>query len=224
MKMLNIIGLIGEAGSGKDTVAEYLQEDYNYEILSFTQPIIRALSSMYTVDRLIFTDRDTKDTPMDELFGQTPRRLMQTLGTDWGRDMIDPELWVKLLNDDVEYFMDLSIGAKDPIGIVIPGVRFMNEIMYLDLLDNKYDSIRTMLVRVERPDNPYRLAQEPGKHSSEDLAKLSYRELCERIADELRPYPRVRKMPIVSIINDGNLADLRNETDILIKAAWSGGE
>lgn len=222
--MLNIIGLIGEAGSGKDTVAEYLQEDYNYEILSFTRPIVRALSSMYNVDRLMFTDRDTKDTPMHELFGQMPRRLMQTLGTDWGRDMIDPELWIKLLNDDVEYFMDLSLGAKDPIGIVIPGVRFMNEIMYLDFLDNKDDSIRTMLVKVERPNNPYALAQEPGKHSSEDLARLSYKGLCERIADKLDTFPLVRRMPIVSIINDGNLADLRNETDRFIRGHVMEGE
>lgn len=42
-----ILGLVGEIASGKDTVADYLQEKYGSETISYSQPIRDILDRMY---------------------------------------------------------------------------------------------------------------------------------------------------------------------------------
>jgi hypothetical protein len=37
-----------------------------------------------------------KEVPCDLLCGKTPRHAMQTIGAEWGRDLIGGELWVNL--------------------------------------------------------------------------------------------------------------------------------
>ncbi len=50
--------------------------------------------------------------------GVSPRHMMQTLGTEWGREMINPNIWVTMAHQRV-----LHSGA----GMVIPDVRFDSE-------------------------------------------------------------------------------------------------
>ena len=53
---------------------------------------------------------------IDDSFGVTPRHMMQTLGTEWGRHMIDGDIWVKA-------FARLNAGMC----VIVPDVRFENE-------------------------------------------------------------------------------------------------
>lgn len=48
-----VIGLLGESGSGKDTVANYLQEKYKAKLLRFADPIKETLS--------IFFDKSSRE-------------------------------------------------------------------------------------------------------------------------------------------------------------------
>ncbi len=48
-----IIGLVGETGSGKDTVAEYLRDNYNAKLMRFSDPLKDTLS--------IYFDKLSKD-------------------------------------------------------------------------------------------------------------------------------------------------------------------
>jgi hypothetical protein len=66
-------------------------------------------------------DGDEKETPCELLGGRTPRAAMQSLGTDWGRNMIDPELWLRATMLRVDE--DLAAGKL----VVIDDVRFDNE-------------------------------------------------------------------------------------------------
>ncbi|MER1974148.1 MAG: hypothetical protein ABS880_10320, partial [Psychrobacter alimentarius] len=52
----------------------------------------------------------------DPRFGVTVRYLYQTIGTDWGRDMVHGDIWVKA-------FARLNDGEC----LVVPDVRFENE-------------------------------------------------------------------------------------------------
>jgi hypothetical protein len=38
---------------------------------------------------------DQKEVPCDLLCDASPRRAMQTLGTEWGRKLIHPDIWVR---------------------------------------------------------------------------------------------------------------------------------
>lgn len=112
--MSALIGIAGHKQSGKTTLAEMLCQRLNLPHDSFAAPIRRAVADILgiSVDAL----EVRKETPIKWLGGQTPRHLMQTLGTEWGRQMIDGELWVKAL-----------IQRSGGSGAVVSDVRFPNE-------------------------------------------------------------------------------------------------
>ena len=62
-----------------------------------------------------------KETPSHLLCGATPRRAMQTLGTEWGRNMIGPDVWVRLTMHRVDELL------ASGVNVIIDDVRFDNE-------------------------------------------------------------------------------------------------
>ena len=109
---MQIIGICGKAGSGKDTVAQYLTENYGYQQLSFA----KILKDMLAVAGLGEpANRDDKEKNI-EGFPFSFREAAQTLGTQWGRHL-DKDIWVKL-----------TMRSLKPYGkYVISDVRFENE-------------------------------------------------------------------------------------------------
>lgn len=144
--MVKIVGIIGAAGSGKTLVAEHLVQHYAYTRTRFAAPLKRMLKAgLGLTDEQL--DGHEKMTPIPALNGVTPRQLMQTLGTEWGRRRVDPNLWVKCWKRDA-----LSINGD----VVVDDVRFPNEAAAVKQLGGT-------LWRVYRPG----LAQ--GEHVSEKL-------------------------------------------------------
>jgi hypothetical protein len=146
-----LIGLTGLAGSGKSEAARILIEQFGFERVKFADPLKNMIRRMLAdmghiaedVERMI--EGDLKEVEIPEL-GVTPRRLMVTLGTEWGRDLIRADLWTRLWAARVDQF-DLVI-ADD--------VRFPNEV----------DAIRARggaLWKIDRP------GLVRGDHSSEAL-------------------------------------------------------
>lgn len=89
-----IIGLSGRAGSGKSTVASFLVKKHNFALRKFAGPLKDMFRSIGLTDREI--EGHAKHQPCDLLCGKTPRHAMQTLGTEWGRHLIHPEIWTTL--------------------------------------------------------------------------------------------------------------------------------
>tara|TARA_Y100001973_G_C5196436_1_gene334568 strand:+ start:1109 stop:1690 length:582 start_codon:yes stop_codon:yes gene_type:complete len=122
-----IIGISGKARTGKDTCAKFIvmaahqhkdecSRFYSYE---FARPIKEACRIIFGWDdRHLYGD--LKEV-VDLRFGITPRRAMQTLGTEWGRDMINEEIWIKRAN--VEH--------NQKGNVVISDVRFKNEVKFI---------------------------------------------------------------------------------------------
>lgn len=113
---MKLIGLIGQARVGKDTVADYLCENHLFNRYAFADPMKDMLESVFG-DR--FRDGD-RETPIWWL-GKSPRHLMQTLGTEWGRDCVHPDLWVMLGEQEVK------LAVQKQQNLVISDVRFHNE-------------------------------------------------------------------------------------------------
>jgi hypothetical protein len=118
-----IIGLHGRARAGKDTVADALCRHHGYVKIAFATPIKEMLigAGLCRRDDL---DNSDKEKPLAHL-GVSPRLLMQTLGTDWGRDMIRRDLWI--LRAD-QMFQQYWKFARE---IVFTDVRFANEADYV---------------------------------------------------------------------------------------------
>ena len=109
-----VIGVSGLARSGKDTFAELLTERLpGCCLTSFAEPIRTFVESLVGPDA--FSRKDEIFVPYDS----SPRHMMQTLGTEWGRDLICPNLWVRAARRRLE-----RSGCR--FGIV-SDVRFPNE-------------------------------------------------------------------------------------------------
>ena len=110
-----IIGLTGKKGCGKSSVARILRDNHGFKIMSFAQPIKDMLEAM-GVKREALQDPCLKELELPRL-GKSPRQLMQLLGTEFGRELIHPNIWIYLMEERLK-------GAGN---VVIDDVRFHNE-------------------------------------------------------------------------------------------------
>ena len=132
--MKNIIIALCSDGSqaGKTTVAEYIQRNYQDTVIeSFAAPIkdmVTVLMGHAGLSRAFIGSRfhpACKEEPIPvSAFGPcgSPRRLMQTLGTEWGRCRINPFIWTDILEYKLGYWF--SRGAAI---VVIDDLRFLGE-------------------------------------------------------------------------------------------------
>jgi hypothetical protein len=113
-----VIGVGGLAGAGKDTIADYLVSQHGFSRTSYADPIKYALESMGVEGRYLYREKET----IIPGLGVSARHLMQSLGTDWGRNMIDADFWCRVMTNRVERLRQDGVTR-----IVIPDVRFQNE-------------------------------------------------------------------------------------------------
>lgn len=123
-----IIGLLGYAQSGKDTVAGTLVEKHDFHRVAFADALrdaAYALNPLVTcfldgVNRLQqLVDKVGWDEAKQDL---EVRRLLQVLGTEVGREIIDPDVWVNIARRKA-----LNVIGFDNKNVVITDVRFPNE-------------------------------------------------------------------------------------------------
>jgi hypothetical protein len=162
-----IIGLAGPAGAGKDTVADYMvnrtqrvhapgvsipvADGFGVGVkMAFADPIREAVKAIFGWDDEDLASRPVKEA-VDDLFGVSPRYAMQTLGTEWGRETINEDLWLLAMRRRIG-----QLGDHVRL-VVIPDVRFENEV---DLIH----SFRGVVMWVDRPD-----ARPVNEHASEAL-------------------------------------------------------
>src|SRR5262249_32642803 len=113
--------------SGKGTMADVLVREYGYKKFLFSfglKASFGALCMAYgipgdMVPRII--DGDLKETPLPELAGLTYRTYCEGVGTDWGRNMIDYDLWVKMSRGTLQRWIEKGYY------IVAEDIRFPNE-------------------------------------------------------------------------------------------------
>lgn len=115
-----LIGLAGPAGCGKDVIGSHLTSAHGFATYAFAQPIKAMLVAGGLCDWGDFQDRERKEQGV-ELHGRSPRCLAQTLGTEWGRNMVHPDVWLRLAQQEFECL------PAAVLGFVITDVRFENE-------------------------------------------------------------------------------------------------
>lgn len=99
-----IIGICGQAGSGKDTCADFLVEEFGYvkvaladplkrmcwDVFGFTEQQLWGPSQYRNVPDERFPKPQFEDGPVEYL---TPRHALQTLGSEWGRNCYN-DVWI----------------------------------------------------------------------------------------------------------------------------------
>ena len=145
-----LICLTGRARSGKSTAAEHLVGTYLLEHYAFADPLRDGLMAIFNLDPTDF-EGDRKEQPLACL-DRSPRQLMQSMGTEWARNTVHPDVWVKLAEQNLDY-MTKALGAV--LGFVVSDVRFENE---ADLIRRRGGTV----IHIFRPD-----AQAVNPHVSE---------------------------------------------------------
>lgn len=120
MKPKTIIAFTGPKGIGKTFTASHLLVGANVpqpaEIMSFAGPLKKMAAAI--LPTVAFTPEGKEITDYG-LCGKTPRFIMQTLGTDWGRKLIGDDIWTEA--------MKFAIHESDSESIIIDDLRFDNE-------------------------------------------------------------------------------------------------
>jgi hypothetical protein len=112
-----LIGVTGRAGSGKSLVASMV----GGMVIQLADPLYAALSVMLGLPEVLLRDRQFKERTIEWL-GKSPRQMLQTLGTEWGRDSVRKDVWLQLCQRRIETLRSHGAGP-----IVIADVRFDNE-------------------------------------------------------------------------------------------------
>lgn len=141
-----IIGICGYIGSGKTTAANALIE-IGYTRVRFAETLKNMLKCLGLTDAQV--DGADKE-KVHSYFGKTPRYMMQTLGTEWGRNLINKDIWIL----DWAYRVGNTGGA-----IVIDDMRFPNEVQAIRDLGG-------FILRIDR-------AHKSDDHPSEDLSHIT---------------------------------------------------
>lgn len=131
---MDAIGLSGFASSGKTTAAKYLEQAYGFERRHIAEPLRAMLAVLMRAngisDDMInrYLVGDLKDGVVIPELGKTSRELQISIGTEWGREHVNPNLWVDTwvrgagdrpsMNDSVR-FPNEEDGIRELGGITI---------------------------------------------------------------------------------------------------------
>lgn len=170
-----IIGVAGNAGSGKDTVADHLVKNHGFVKVALADPLKRICREVFNFSEEQLWGPSEKRNEPDKRYPRTtgivasevmkmdgvsdvhivggpwgppvyertvyltPRHALQQLGTEWGRACY-PNIWVEyalrvaidILKERRGYSAQGGLmpdgGGDRPRGVVIPDVRFRNEV------------------------------------------------------------------------------------------------
>jgi hypothetical protein len=146
---MTIIGITGNKGHGKDTVADILyRNNPKFKKLSFAGHLKKASSILLNEPLNYFYDEKLKESVMPR-WGFTPRWFLQKLGTDFLRNKIEKDIFIKNMKYNLEK-------TNEPV--VVTDIRFDNEAKII--LDKG-----GIIVKV---DSSERLGKCDDKHETED--------------------------------------------------------
>ena len=144
-----IIGIVGNIGEGKDTIASYLEDNYDFTRESFAGTLKDAVAAVFGWNRFLLDGQTNESREWREqvdtwwadrlnIPNLTPRYVLQQWGTEVCRKSFHNDIWVASLENKLR-----KVGAN----AVISDCRFPNE----------FEAIKNaggMMIRVKRGPEP----------------------------------------------------------------------
>lgn len=152
---MKLLGIAGPARSGKDTIGNYLKDTKHFVGLAYATPMKSMISTLLNVSVEWIEAEENKECPVPGL-NYSPRELLQTLGTDWGRNILGEDFWVDIVWRQVTALIE----SDNRESIVITDVRIENEATRIRLAGG-------VICHVARPN-----CVQVNKHASEAGIKI----------------------------------------------------
>jgi hypothetical protein len=216
-----LVGLVGFIGAGKGSVADILVERHGFAKESFANSLKDACSAIFGWDRELLEGstaesrlwRETPDAWWSTKFGKpfSPRLALQLMGTEAGRGVFHPDLWVHTVLRRCENNPNVNYAIAD--------VRFPNEINAIKASGGK-------IVRVRRgPDQLwYDCAFKQNTTNEDDLWVLEDRgELMEQKFPEIHfsEWAWIGADYDITFDNSCSLKELSSRVDFLVDILYN---
>lgn len=133
-----VIAFAGPAGVGKTTAAKFLTQEPSLgrvKVLSFATPMRAMVATILPLGMKAFT-QENKNNPDHGLCGKSPRRLLETIGTEWGKELIGRDIWMEIVANQIH--------SKDADTYVIDDLRTDEEARYI------HDKFGGIVIELER--------------------------------------------------------------------------
>ena len=169
-----VIGICGLISSGKDTIADYLIKEHNFEKISFADKLKDSVAAMFDWDRELLDGktaesrvwREKADPYWTNEMGVdiTPRLVLQKFGTECMRNGFYDGIWVSLTKKKILDNPDKNY--------VIPDTRFPNEAKMLYEINGEVGLIPINMVKISRTDAKQQLSLLEKLEEHEDIQKV----------------------------------------------------
>src|SRR5271157_2721632 len=161
---MKLVGITGQANSGKSALANIIAKEKHYCIISLADKFKRFLYNEcgFTKEQL-WGESENRNTPhkflkMNNGNDLLVRYFLNMIGSEMGRDMINKNIWTTLTLKDIEennkkFWLDYSpengwklnaFNRKKRNGFIIPDIRYNNELLAIK-------EKGALIIRITRP-------------------------------------------------------------------------
>lgn len=168
-----IIGITGKKGAGKSTVAEFIEDEYDFHEYAFADALKSACLLIFQLQaRQLYGSQNDKES-IDEYWGVSPRVIMQEFGTAMrsiaARNARLDKIWIRGLHREII--------NKDPNRVIISDVRYQDEADSIKEYETRgWTAIIIKIIRDEAATGMQRKKRHPENpetNSSVETAEIS---------------------------------------------------
>lgn len=170
---MQIIGLVGNKGVGKDTVAKYfIDEEYNK--VAFADTLKESLKVLFNWDDELYDQK--KKEMEDEKWGVSPRTMLQLLGTDFLRNYckkyLDTSIVYKGGKETFSYhikklFLDIREDIEKGKKFIFSDIRFQDELNFVKLIGGT-------IFKIERNVGKNKFSSHESEMNIDSLERIDY--------------------------------------------------
>lgn len=142
LSKLKLIGIVGRAGSGKDTIASHLCARFSDTYVHhFADPLKEGVAKIFGISLDDMYDEVKKNQP-HPYWNRSPREILQFVGTEMFRELIgklisgyENVFWIRRLEGHLTGpLIDPEIHSEYAEGdcVIIADVRFQNEVNWIE--------------------------------------------------------------------------------------------
>ena len=165
---MEIIGLMGHQGVGKNFIADLLLKN-----LPIKNTIIIAFADHFKVDCICKHNCD-----YNKIFGEKDfetRRLLQKVGTEEGRNKFGKNIWINVVETWIKLLNERGVER-----FIISDVRFVNEAEWVKKMNG-------ILIKIDAPKR-FRIRLEKETNNNKELINQIKNHKSEIMIDEYKEY------------------------------------
>lgn len=160
---MKIVAISGKQGSGKTTLSSGLYDWYKdkREVLrfKFADPLYGMQAALKDVLHYY-----------GETFKTPDGKLLQLLGTEWGRETLGEDVWARILERRIKGLYEADHDKKL---VIVDDCRFVNELKLFEDLKYWQTGIRVVTVRLEAPEHVRKVRAEKWRDNTNHRSEVA---------------------------------------------------